>query len=458
MTRPSTNSRAIDVHDFLNEQRFSGFHLLLMILCFLVVALDGLDTGAIGYIAPTLVQTWKVPREALGPVLSAALVGLGVGALVAGPLADRIGRKVVLVYSVAFFGICSVASAYATSIEMLTVLRLLTGLGLGAAVPNAVTMTSEYAPERIRGVVVNTMFVGFAVGLGLGGLLAAHMIPRFGWQSVLLVGGIAPLVVAVCLALYLPESVRFLIARRRPAEKVARILKRVAPHAELDGYTFGSEKIQAAARNPVVDLFSRRHIVGTLMLWLSYFMCLSVFYLLANWMPTLFKASGFDMHQSMITASMFHWGGCIGMLIAGWMMDRFRPAVVISLCYILTAVFVVVVGSNIGNRELMPWLIFITGMAMSGAAGSMAPLAAGFYPTSSRATGVAWLLAVGRLGAVGGAYGGATLVGLGWQFGSIFSMLAVPLAIAAVAVLVMMVSKAKESADPSSVMPRPTGL
>lgn len=456
MSRPSTNSRTIDVHDFLNAQRFSGFHLMLVILCFLVVALDGLDTGAIGYIAPTLVQTWKISREDLGPVLSAALIGLGVGALFAGPLADRIGRKVVLVYSVIFFGVCSLASAYATSLETLTVLRLLTGLGLGAAVPNAVTMTSEYAPERIRGIVVNTMFVGFAVGLGLGGLLAAYLIPRFGWQSVLMVGGVVPLIIAIGLALFLPESVRFLTARRRPQEAVARILKRVAPHAQLNGYTFGSAKIQTATGNPIAELLSRRYLLGTLMLWLSYFLCLAVFYLLANWMPTLFKTSGFNMHQSVITASMFHWGGCIGMLIAGWFMDRFRPAIVVGICFLLTAAMVVVVGSNVGNHDLMPWLIFITGIAMSGAAGSMAPLAAEFYPTASRATGVAWLLAVGRLGAVGGAWGGSTLVALGWQFGAIFSMLSVPLVVAGLALFVMLIGMSARAAGHATAVPQST--
>lgn len=443
MSKSFANERTLDVNDFLNNQRFSLFHLVLVVLCFLVVALDGLDTGAIGYIAPTLVQIWKIPKNALGPVLSAALIGLGVGALVAGPIADRIGRKAVLVASVVFFGVCSVASSYSTSIEMLTVLRLLTGLGLGAAVPNAVTMTSEYAPERIRGFVVNAMFVGFAVGLGLGGLLAAYLVPHFGWQSVLMLGGAVPLVVAIFLAAFLPESVRFLIARRRSSDVILRTLKRVAPHAQLDGRTFGMQKIQAATGNPVAELLSRRYLLGTLMLWLSYFMCLTVFYLLANWMPTLFKASGFDMHQSVVTASMFHWGGCVGMLIAGWLMDRFRPAAVVAFCFFLTAVFVVIVGANIGNHSLMMWLIFITGIAMSGAAGSMAPLAAEFYPTASRATGVAWLLSVGRLGAVGGAYGGAVLVGLGWQFGAIFSMLAVPLAIAGLALIVMMLGAAK---------------
>ncbi|KVQ61115.1 4-hydroxybenzoate transporter [Burkholderia territorii] len=448
------DARVIDVHDFLNNQRFSLFHLMLMILCFFVVALDGFDTGALGYIAPTLAQTWQIPRDALGPVLSAALVGLGIGAIIGGPIADRIGRKVVLIVSVIFFGVWSIASAYATSIESLTVLRLLTGLGLGAAVPNAVTMTSEYAPERIRGIIVNTMFVGFAVGLASGGVTSAYLIPHFGWQSVLLLGGVAPVLLSIALAIWLPESARFLIARRRSSENIARILKRLAPHAVFDGVVFSSQRIQAARHNPVFELFSRRYILGTLMLWLSYIMCLAVFYLLTNWMPMLFKASGFSLHQSVITTSMLHWGGCLGMLIAGWFMDRFQPFKVVSFFCILTAVMVVIVGRNVGHPSLMSVLLFITGVAMSGAAGSIAPLAAEYYPTAIRATGVAWVLALGRLGAIGGAFGGAVLVGLGWQLGAIFSLLAVPLGMTALTLLVVMFDSTRHRTGQGQAIPQ----
>ncbi|MDR8763664.1 4-hydroxybenzoate transporter PcaK [Burkholderia multivorans] len=189
MKQATTDSRTVNVQDLIDSQRFSGFHWTILVLCFLVVALDGFDTGAMGFIAPSLVQDWKISRDTLGPVLSAALVGLGVGALMAGPIADRIGRKAVLIGSVFFFGVWSVAAARATSMEALTVFRLLTGLGLGAAVPNAVTLMSEYAPRRIRGFVVNAMFMGFAAGLAMGGVVAALLIPRFGWPSVLLAGG-----------------------------------------------------------------------------------------------------------------------------------------------------------------------------------------------------------------------------------------------------------------------------
>ncbi|MCP6002378.1 MFS transporter, partial [Klebsiella pneumoniae] len=170
--------------------------------------MDGFDTAIIGFIASDLVQEWGVEKSALGPVMSAALVGLAVGALTAGPLADRIGRKKVLIMSIVVFGGFSLLTAFATSLNQLTLLRFLTGLGLGAAMPNAATLMSEYAPERRRALLVNLMFVGFPMGSSLGGFLSAWMIPHYGWQSVLVLGGVMPLLLAVALIFLLPESVR----------------------------------------------------------------------------------------------------------------------------------------------------------------------------------------------------------------------------------------------------------
>jgi AAHS family 4-hydroxybenzoate transporter-like MFS transporter len=217
----------LDVQTIIDE-RFSPCQRLLLALCFLVVAVDGFDTAAVGYIAPALVQEWGVPRAALGPVLSAALFGLALGALSAGPLADRYGRKSVLLASVLFFGAGSLASAFAATLEQLTLLRLLTGLGLGAAMPNAVTLMSEFAPARYRAVLVNAMFCGFPLGASAGWVLASWLIPHYGWRSVLLLGGLAPLALAVPLWRYLPESVRHMAAHGAPPARIRRVLERIA--------------------------------------------------------------------------------------------------------------------------------------------------------------------------------------------------------------------------------------
>src|SRR5215468_12538909 len=184
---------AIDVIDFIDRQPVSGFQIRLMLICATVLFLDGFDTQAIGYVAPALAKEWGLTKGALGPVFSAGLFGLMIGALVLGPLADRVGRKKIIIFSTAAFGLGALATVLAHDITTLLVIRFLTGLGLGGAMPNTVAMTSEYNPHRRRATMVMIMFCGFSIGAALGGFLAADMIPRFGWRSVFIVGGIAPL-------------------------------------------------------------------------------------------------------------------------------------------------------------------------------------------------------------------------------------------------------------------------
>ncbi len=209
-------STAVNVQTFINEHPFSPFQWLIFFMCFIIVLLDGFDTAAIGFIAPSLIAEWGITKPALAPVLSAALFGLACGALVSGPLSDRLGRRSLLLASVLLFGVACFASAFSNSIEHLTILRFVTGVGLGAAMPNAVTMMGEYCPDRRRATLINLMFCGFPLGAAFGGFLAAWMIPHFGWRSVLLLGGITPLVLLVVAAAE-AAGVGALHGRQQPA-------------------------------------------------------------------------------------------------------------------------------------------------------------------------------------------------------------------------------------------------
>jgi len=428
--------RSMDVQEFLNEHPFSPLQWTIFALCFFIVLLDGFDTAAIGYIAPSLITEWGVSRPALAPVLSAALFGLAAGALSSGPLADRIGRKAVLVGAVSVFGVACLASAFSGTLDHLVFWRFITGVGLGAAMPNAVTLTSEYCPEGRRAILVNAMFCGFPLGAAFGGFLAAWMIPQWGWRSVLLLGGIAPLVLALLLLVMLPESVRYMIAKGQPAERIRQILQRISASASAaTSFMVGEAAPVAGARSGAGVVLSRPYIVGSVMLWIAYFMGLVIFYALINWMPLLFNDAGLEPRNAALISALFPLGG-IGAIFFGWLMDRFNGNKVIAAGFALTSVSVYAIGLAAGQVGLLVATVFLAGVIMNTAQSSLPALAASFYPTEGRATGVGWMLGLGRFGGIAGSFLVAELARRQLTFSQIFMVVAIPGLISAAALLI----------------------
>ena len=428
--------RRVDVQTFLNENKFSGYQWLIFGLCFLIVLLDGFDTAAIGFIAPSLINEWGVSKPALAPVLSAALFGLAAGALSAGPLADRLGRKRVLVGSVLVFGVACLGSAFAGDLTQLTVLRFVTGIGLGAAMPNAVTLMSEYCPNQRRAMLTNAMFSGFPLGAAFGGFLASWMIPQFGWRSVLVLGGVTPLLLVVVMVLLLPESVRYMVAKGQPVERIRAVLIRISATAQQAQSFFMTEtKAAVEGQSGLGVVLSPAYRVGSLMLWLAYFMGLVIFYALINWMPILFREAGIAPKDATLIAALFPLGG-VGAIFFGWLMDRFNGNKIIAVGYALTAVSIFAIGQMAGNVGMLVLVVFVAGTLMNTAQSSMPALAAGYYPTQGRATGVAWMLGIGRFGGIAGSFLVAELARRHLDFATIFMVIAVPGVIAAIALLV----------------------
>lgn len=427
----------LDVQRFINAQPLSAYQWRVVLLCFLIVFLDGLDTAAMGFIAPALTQEWGIDRASLGPVMSAALIGMVFGALGSGPLADRFGRKLVLVGAVFLFGLFSLFSAFSANVDQLLVLRFLTGLGLGAAMPNATTLLSEYTPERLKSLLVTSMFCGFNLGMAGGGFVSAKLIPAFGWHSLLLIGGLLPLLLTLVLLLWLPESARYLVVRNKGDERVRRVLAPIAPSEVAVASSFSVPEQQTVqSRNVFRLIFSGTYSAGTLLLWLTYFMGLVIVYLLTSWLPTLLRDSGASLEQAASIGALFQLGGVLSAVGVGWAMDRFDPHRVIGVFYLLAGVFAWLVGQSLGQMTLLATLVLVAGMCINGAQSAMPSLAARFYPTQGRATGVSWMLGIGRFGAILGAWIGATLLGLGWNFEQVLTALVLPAALATAAVLV----------------------
>ncbi|WP_061709728.1 3-hydroxybenzoate transporter MhbT [Pseudenterobacter timonensis] len=418
----------------------------VIICCFLVVMLDGFDTAAIGFIAPAIRENWQLSAGELAPLFGAGLLGLTAGALLCGPLSDRLGRKRVIEWCVALFGLFSLLSAFSPNLETLIVLRFLTGLGLGGAMPNTITMTSEYLPSRRRGALVTLMFCGFTLGSALGGIVSAQLVPVIGWHGILVLGGVLPLVLFFALLAVLPESPRWLVRRQRPQTEIRRTVS--AMTGEGYGETeFWLDEPAATQKGSISQLFTGRQLTITLMLWVVFFMSLLIIYLLSSWMPTLLNYRGIDLqHASWVTAA-FQTGGTLGALLLGALMDKFNPFRVLAISYALGAVCIVMIGLSENGLWLMAAAIFGTGIGISGSQVGLNALTATLYPTQSRATGVSWSNAIGRCGAIVGSLSGGIMMAMNFSFDTLFFVIAVPAAISAVmlALLTLAVRHVPES-------------
>ena len=422
----------VDVQKFIDDRHFSGFQKLVLVLCFLIVAIDGFDTASIGFIAPAIRAEWHLSAASLAPLFGIGLFGLMSGALLLGPLADRYGRKPILLFSVVFFGLASLLSAFSTDLNMLLVLRFLTGLGLGGAMPSAITLTSEYCPTPRRSGLVTLMFCGFTIGSALGGLIAAHLLGSVGWRGVLVAGGLFPLLLAPCMFLMLPESLRWLILKGRNGERIVR--RMLVASEVLPKLVVQDRKLTGS---PVAELFRHGLLGGTILLWLTFFMSLLIIYLLSSWLPTLLHSSGRSLSGAALITSMFQVGGTIGAILLGRWMDRFNPYKVLLLAYLAAAVCIVVVGVSVGNALLLATAVFGVGFGVSGSQVGVNALSAAFYPTANRATGVSWASAIGRSGSVIGSMVGGLMITLQLDNQQIFFIMAVPAVIAALALMLM---------------------
>lgn len=446
---------ALSIGEVMDSRPLGRFQMATILLCSLVIVFDGFDTQSIGLLAPSMSENLNIPLKYFGTILSAALFGLMIASLVVGPIADRLGRKWVLVLSVFTFAFFMTLTARATSFEALLILRFLTGLGLGGAIPNAVSLACEYAPKRLVPTIVGCIMAGMPLGQVLAGRAATLLLPtQLGWRAVFYVGGVLPILVATALILWLPESVRFLAVRGGDKRKIAHILRRISP--ELAELNIRPEHADNRARKglPVRHLFTEGRTPATLLLWVPFFMNLLILYFIVSWLPAMLRQVHMPISAGVAAATIFGLGSIPGSIVQGPLTTRFGSYALLLSEFGLCVALCASLGWVATSFRLVMAVAFVLGFTVTGIQAGLNSLAASFYPTSMRSTGVGWALGIGRIGSVTGPILGGILLKIGWTPQQILAATAGPALCAGLAIVLSYRLRGSASAyrtDPADV-------
>ena len=399
----------------LETQRLGGLQIRVAALCALVQICDGYDINSVGVTVPQLTHVWGLPGPAFTQAFLWSSVGIMVGALSAGPIGDRIGRKPLLLASLTIFGLASLASAMAGSLLFLTIARFFTGLGIGGAMPGAATLTGDYAPRRYRATLIMLTFTGAPVGGFICGQLAGVLLPSFGWPSVYIIGGVVPLLMVVALALWLPESPRFLATKGNLSPREAALLQ------QLDIRPGQSRAaVDVASGNPITMLFGQGYALQTVLLWVVFFCSLMNLFLFAYWLPEVLHLGGMTPGEAARATSYRDLGAIFAVLYLGLLIDKHGPERALAWHYAAGIIFIGAIALFAMPYLLLVAVIFLSGMTIIGSQTGANATAGKLYPARMRTSGIGWALGIGRLGGIAAPVLGGWLLATGMRPPQIF--------------------------------------
>ena len=425
-------SQKVNIATLIDGSRLGLFQWATFVLCGLCLIMDGFDVQAMGYVAPAVIKEFHIPGAQMGVVFSAALLGVLLGSFLFSMLSDRIGRRPVLIAAAFYFAVLTLWTATARSAQELLIIRFVAGFGLGGIMPNAMALAGEYSPARMRVTVMMLVSNFFTVGAAIGGFIAAGLIPRYGWRSVFVFGGIVPLVLSVFMFFLLPESLQFMVLRGKNKEKIFKWLRRInAPLPAGDFELVAKEENRKGV--PVVNLFREGRGMGTVMLWIINFMNLLNLYFLGSWLPTVVKDAGYTTAIAVLVGTAVQVGGSVGTIPNGWMIDKFGFRKVLTIVFGVATISIAMIGQPSLPLSMLFFSAFVAGWCVPGGQPGVNSLAAVYYPTYLRSTGIGASLGFGRIGAIVGPVAAGALLSKGWAHRELFLAAAVPALISAIA-------------------------
>ena len=370
-----------------------------ILICFLMNMLDGMDVMVVSYAAPNISKNWLVSPQSLGVVFSAGLLGMSIGAIFLAPQADKIGRKMMIIICNILMSLSVFFTSWADSVELLTVFRIISGIGIGGMLASTATLTAENAPKESKDFWVSFVMSGYPIGAVLSGLAAAYVIPQYGWQSMFKIAGIISFVTLPIIYLFLKESPEYLQESKKTYPVSMTVL--------------------------ITDKYQK----STIGLWVAIFMAFATLYFLTTWIPKLASATGLSVELSIYAGTVFNLGAFCGIVSQGYFSSKFGLTKTISVYLIFTAILMLIFGYFHGSI-LVLILFGLIGFGIQGGFVGMYSLAARLYPTEIRATGVGGAVGVGRIGAIVGPLLGGILIGAGLSMTINFMIFAIPTIIA----------------------------
>ncbi len=406
-------------------------------LCFLLNMLDGADLLVMSFVAPVLADEWAIAPTDLGVIFSASLAGMAGGCLLIAPLADRFGRRTLIIGALAVVAVAMLISSRVHSVQAMVLARFVVGLGVGTIGVTMTAMASEFAPPRYQDFAVGFVQAGWPFGSIITAFLTVALLPDYGWRVVLLTIGILSFFLLLIALLLMPESVDFLL-RRQPANALQRA-NRVGERLGREPLAALPPKPAAAAKPSLLRLFDDGRRRSGLLLWLAVALGYFVLYFVINWIPELTTRAGLPVDQAIYAGATYNLGAFLGTSAMGWLAVRFALPRVISLFFVGSAVAMLIFGNLSMPLALTLLSALAVGVTVQGGFNGFWALSARFYPTEIRSTGIGWSMGVGRIGAVLGPLVGGYLVAADLPVGAIFAIYAVPAVLAGLLVLLVAV-------------------
>jgi AAHS family benzoate transporter-like MFS transporter len=415
--------RTIDVSEMIETSKFNRFHMMILFWCGLTIVFDGYDLVVYGTVLEQLMQEWSISPIQAGVINSYGLFGMMIGALICSPIADKLGRKNVILFCVIFFSISMLLCGLSSSPAMFGIFRFMAGIGLGGVMPNVVALMTEYSPKQHRTKLVCIMFSGYSVGAIMAAVLGMFIIPLVGWRTMFLIGAF-PLLILPFMYKYLPDSLGFYVAKKQKEtlkSLLVRITPEFQPHSD-DNYVMDSPK---QAGFPVTKLFENRRTVSTLMFWVTSFMILLMIYGLNTWLPKLMQNAGYPLGSSLMFMVVLNCGIIIGSIYGGWLADRFGGKKVLILLFLMGGVVITLLGFKL-NMVLLYLFIALAGAATGGAQMLLNAYVSQYYPFIMRSSGIGWAMGIGRIGAIIGPTLGGVLLAMNVPLQTYFLIFGIP--------------------------------